>query len=103
MTSGLSRRRLWLVHGARDELLAGSGLAGHQHRGVGASDLLDLIEQSREGGRPADDVLGVGLARNTTSNGCDDSRGTRRVAFTLWPQTIHGSNRPLRAMFSVLP
>ena len=48
------------VHGLGDELLAGSGLAGHEHGGVGGGDLLDPIQQPREGGRPANDVSGLG-------------------------------------------
>ena len=48
------------VHGAGDEFFSGTGLASHQHRGVGRGNLVDLIEQPHDCGRPADDVLDVG-------------------------------------------
>ena len=44
------------VHLARDELLAGAGLAGDEHRDVGGGDLLDLLEDLLHRRARADDV-----------------------------------------------
>ena len=47
-----------LVDGARDELLAGAGLAGDEDRHVGVRDARDEVVDARHRARAADDLLG---------------------------------------------
>ncbi len=42
-----------------DQLLAGAGLAGDEHRGVGRRHPADLVEHRQQRGGPADDLLEV--------------------------------------------
>ena len=50
-----------LVDGARDQLLAGAGLAGDQHGGVGRRDQLDLAQRLLDRGAVADDAAVIAL------------------------------------------
>ena len=49
------------VDGARDQLLAGAGLAEHEHRGVGRGDHLDVAEHALHHLGAADDLAEVAL------------------------------------------
>jgi hypothetical protein len=53
-TNGCVGARAELVQRLGDQLLARAGLAGHEHGGVGARDLLDLVVDRLHRGRRAD-------------------------------------------------
>ena len=59
--NGLLARGERAVDLARDQLLAGAGLAGDQHRDVGGRDLLDLAEHLLHRRRRADDLAEADL------------------------------------------
>ena len=56
------RARAAPVDGARDQLLAGAALAGHQHRRVGVRDLVDQLRDRAHRGTAADDAVALVLA-----------------------------------------
>src|SRR5262245_31788163 len=47
------------MDGAREQLLAGAGLAEEQHRRVGVGDVTDLLEGRAEGGASTDDLAEI--------------------------------------------
>ena len=57
-----SRRAAALVDGARDQLLAGAGLAGDEHGRVGLPDELDLADDLLDGSAATDDAAVARLA-----------------------------------------
>src|SRR5580765_2002558 len=68
------------MNGPRDELLAGAGFAGDQHRRIAAGDLGHSHQDGGERGRPADNLL--------EHRGLVDFLAKRDVFF---PQSLLGS------------
>ena len=61
LDEGLGLAPAAVVDSACDQLLAGTGLAGHEHGGVGGGDLLHRFERRVERPRAADDLREVVL------------------------------------------
>ncbi len=77
--------RAAVVDRARDELLAGAGLAEDQHRAVGGRDQRQLIEQLREVQRPAHDLAEVVPGPDLVLEAVDDRAGAL-VRLDLLPE-----------------
>src|SRR5690606_37926604 len=52
------------VYRPRDQLLAGTGLAENQHRGVGAGDVFDISDHLAQRLAAANDLTGTGQSVN---------------------------------------
>ena len=77
--------RAAVVDRARDELLAGAGLAEHEHRALGRRDERELIEQPREARRPSHDLAEVVPGPDLVLEAVDD-RARALVRLDLLPQ-----------------
>ena len=63
LISGMARCALRVVDRARDQLLAGPGLAGDEHRALGLGDQLGAIDHFLHRPAAADDAVVVELLR----------------------------------------